>query len=67
MTKPLDKIKYGEKIVSCLTKPMFFDDIRRFTSLDAKTLQTALNRLVKHGYLEKDSKGLWVPTEVECD
>lgn len=64
-TKPLSKLKYGERIVDALEGPMMFDDLRRATFLDSKTLQSCLARLVKHGYVHKDPKGQWNATEAQ--
>lgn len=67
-TKPLSKLKHGERIVSAFTGlPMMFDELRRATFLDVKTLQTALARLVKHGYVHKDTKGQWNATSSDSE
>lgn len=61
MTKPLEKIKYGLKIVETMEegKLFFVEDIRRATGLDEKTLRGVLPRLLKNRYLQKNERGQW--------
>lgn len=63
--KALEKIKYGDRVISVLTSPKMFEEIRRSTFLDQKTLQTCLANLTKHGYIKKDERGQYVNAESE--
>ena len=63
MSKPLDKLKHGDKIVNALDNPLFFAELVKATSLDTKTLQAALARLKKNGYISQASSGVWKKEE----
>lgn len=57
--KPLDKLKHGTKIINTLSKPLFFAEIAKATSLDTKILQSALARLKKNAYVVQVPSGAW--------
>jgi DNA-binding HxlR family transcriptional regulator len=57
--KKLTDIKFGGHIVDTLNTPRFFADIVSRTSLDHKTLQRALDSLMKHGHITKSVRGEW--------
>lgn len=61
MTKPIEKIKYGPKVVASMEEGnlFFYDDIRRATGLDERTLRGVLASLLKNRYLEKNERGQW--------
>lgn len=56
----LDKIKHGQRILDALSAPMFLADIASTTSIDSKTVQNAINKLHKEGFIVKDKTGRWV-------
>ena len=58
--KKLEEIKHSDKVVKALeAEEMFFVDLSKATSLDAKSLQSCLNKMHKNGYISKNSKGQW--------
>lgn len=65
MTKPLEKIKHGPKVLDAM--PMgslfFVTDIQKATGLDDKTLRGVLSRLLKNKYLCKNERGQWFREE----
>ena len=65
MTKPLEKIKHGPKVVEIMPPGdlFFVDDIRRATGLDDKTLRGVLSRLLKNRHLFKNERGQWYRLE----
>ena len=67
MTKELEKIKHGLKIVEALNEDdlYFVHDIQKVTGIDEKTLRRSLNSLLKNGYLTKNDHSQWhLPREV---
>lgn len=56
----LEDIKYASRILNSLDHPRMFEDLKRNTSIEGKVLQTALRRLQKLGYVDKNDSGLWI-------
>ncbi len=59
--KALEKIKHGQHVVDSLPPGQLFFvvDIQRATGLDPKSLKSVLSRLLKNGYIEKNTRGQW--------
>ena len=58
--KALETIKYGQQVANSLPagELFFFADIQKATGLDTKSLQTALTRMFKNGYITRED-GRW--------
>jgi DNA-binding IclR family transcriptional regulator len=67
MTKELQSIKHGNKIVEAMPEGRLFfvEDIKRTTGIDDKTLRRVLNSLLKNGHLYKNEYGQWYKLETE--
>ena len=61
MQKPIEKIKHGPKVLASMEEEalFFYEDIRRATGLDEKTLRGVLSRLLKNHNLYKNERGQW--------
>jgi phosphoribosyl-AMP cyclohydrolase len=58
--KDVRDIKYADRVLPVLRTTGLFGDILNLVSLDRLALQKTLADLSKHGYISKDSRGLWV-------
>lgn len=61
MSKPVEKIKYGYKIIDNMVYDSYYfvEDLRRLSGLDNKTLRTVLSRLYKNNHITKNDRGQW--------
>lgn len=59
MSKPLDKIKHGDKILAVMGDGFYFvADLEGHTGLDPKSFKQTMTALMKNGYIVKNEKGL---------